>query len=134
MKKQRKPVMNPEEFCPIRQTIKILGKKWTILIIKDIYYSSRKKLSFMELRRRLENASAKVLSERLKEMMKNKLVKRKVQANTTPPRVYYSLTEKGTDACHIVDDMKKYGLKWGGEDTRDCEKIDCELCAKTRDN
>ncbi|MBM3309290.1 MAG: helix-turn-helix transcriptional regulator [Candidatus Altiarchaeales archaeon] len=123
--------LTPEEFCPIRHTLKVLGKRWTILIVKEIYYSRWRRLGFMDLRKRLVNASAKVLSERLKEMVKEGLVKRRVDASTTPPRVYYTLTEKGRDACKIIQDLKRYGLKWGGGNFN-CENIDCELCERNK--
>lgn len=126
--------MSPEEFCPIRHTIRLLGKRWTILIIKEIYYSKGKKLGFMDLKRELMNVSTKVLSQRLKELVKDGMIKRKVRVDATPIRVHYSLTPKGNDTCDIVTDLKKYGLKWGGKGTFDCEKIDCELCAKKRED
>lgn len=121
-----------ESICPIRQTLRILGKRWTILIIKEIFYSKKKKLSFMELKKQLTNISTKVLSERLKEMVIEGLLKRKVQSELTPVRVYYSLTPKGKDACNIVDAFKNYGIRWGGKDTTNCSEIDCELCAEQR--
>ncbi len=134
MNSHKKPPtdISPEEFCPIRHTIKILGKRWTILIIKEIFYSKKKSLRFMDIKKRLTNISAKVLSERLKEMGKDNIVKRRVFSKQTPPRVYYSLTEKGHDACTIIDEFKKYGIKWGTKNTFDCSDLDCELCAQMR--
>ncbi|VVB54309.1 HxlR-like helix-turn-helix [uncultured archaeon] len=123
----KRKVLSPQEYCPIRQTLSLLGKRWTILIIKEIYFSSHKKLAFNELRKKLGSASAKVLSERLKEMIDAGIIKRKA-VNSEQKRVYYSLTPKGDDACHIIDEMKKYGLKWGGKETFDCDKVDCEFC------
>ncbi|MDD5111758.1 MAG: helix-turn-helix domain-containing protein [Candidatus Altiarchaeota archaeon] len=130
--KKRDNRMSPEEFCPIRQTIKILGQRWTMLIIKEIYYSKGQRISFMDLRRRLVNASAKVLSERLKDMAADGLVRRRANTENTPMRVYYTLTQKGKDACHIIEGLKKYGLRWGKKGTFNCENVDCELCAKRR--
>lgn len=132
-KNPRRKRLAPEEFCPIRQTLKILGKRWTILIIKEIYYSKKKKLGFMDLRRKLSNVSSKVLSERLKEMEENKLIKKKVISDNIPLRVSYSLTSKGKDVCAIVEELRNYGLKWGGRGTINCENIDCELCAQKRE-
>ncbi|MFH1125942.1 MAG: helix-turn-helix domain-containing protein [Candidatus Altiarchaeota archaeon] len=133
MKKKDKHELKPEEFCPIRQTLKTLGKRWTILIIKEAYYSKSQRISFMDLRRRLVNASAKVLSERLKDMVEEGLMRRNVHGTSTPVRVYYSLTEKGKDACRIIEDLKKYGLKWRVKETFNCENMDCELCAKKKE-
>ena len=133
MKKQPPANLQPEEFCPIRQTIRLLGKHWTILIIKELYYTPKKKLGFMDLRRRLPDASSKVLSQRLKEMVKNDLLKRKVHSKKMPIRVSYRLTDKGEDACKIIEDLKEYGIKWGGRETFDCSEINCELCRRLRE-
>jgi len=131
MKAKTRKELKPEEFCPIRHTLKVLGKRWTILIIKEIYYSRWRRLGFMDLKKRLVNASAKVLSERLKEMASESLIKRRVDSEENPPRVYYTLTDKGRDACHIIEDLKKYGLKWG-KGSFNCEHVDCELCEKNK--
>ncbi|MBU0762386.1 MAG: helix-turn-helix transcriptional regulator [Candidatus Altiarchaeota archaeon] len=118
-------------FCPLKETLKLLGKRWTILIIKEIYYSKRNKLSFMELKRLLVDVSTKMLSERLKEMQENGLIIRKVKDDVKPARVYYSLTDKGDDACDILEALKQYGRKWGGEKV-DCKELNCELCVEKR--
>jgi len=132
MMKKTKQDFKPELFCPIKQTLKLLGKRWTMLLIKELYYSPKSRLGFMDLRRLLPDISTKVLSQRLKEMAADGLLKRRVNARAKPVRVNYSLTDKGNDSCDIIDDLKKYGLKWGGRDTLDCSDIDCELCARER--
>ncbi|MFC2162106.1 winged helix-turn-helix transcriptional regulator [Candidatus Altiarchaeota archaeon] len=133
MSKPKLHEMPAETFCPMRQTIKLLGKRWTILIVKEIYFTSKHKLSFMQLRRRLKDISSKVLSQRLKEMAEDKMINRKIDDTVTPVRVYYTLTKKGMDTCRILDEFKEYGLKWGGKETFNCRKMDCELCAEKRD-
>jgi len=122
-----------EGFCPIRQTVRLLGKQWTMLIIKELYYAHWSRLSFMELSKTLKNASSKVLSERLKEMAKEGLVKRREVTDITPPRVYYYLTPKGKDACMILERFKDYGIRWGQKGTVDCSKVDCELCPRNKE-
>lgn len=138
MKNKEKKVdiaLTPEEFCPTRQSIRILGKQWTLLIIKELYYARYRRLSFMGLSKKLNGASSKVLSERLKEMVTDGLIKRKEITEPKPGRVYYSLTQKGDDACRIIAEFKKYGLRWGQKTgTFDCKNVDCELCTKERDN
>jgi DNA-binding HxlR family transcriptional regulator len=126
--------LTPEEFCPTRQSIRILGKQWTLLIIKELYYARYMRLSFMDLSKKLKDSSSKVLSERLKEMAEDGIVRRKVVPDTNPPRVFYYLTKKGQDACHIIEAFKDYGIRWGSKDkTFDCKRVDCELCTKDRD-
>lgn len=131
---KKKTPLTPQEFCPIRQTIKLLGKRWTILIVKELYFAEERKMSFMDIRRALPDVSTKVLSERLKEMASADLVERKVHSEMKPIRVTYKLTEKGSDACDILQEFKTYGLKWGGHDTFDCSDSDCELCPRKEED
>ncbi|MFH1055473.1 MAG: helix-turn-helix domain-containing protein [Candidatus Altiarchaeota archaeon] len=130
MKAAQTRTFNLDEFCPIRQTVRLLGKQWTMLIISELNYGKRKKLSFMDLSRKLKSASSKVLSERLKEMAQDSLIRRRVDDTSKPARVYYSLTKKGRDACDILEEFKKYGLKWGDKRTVDCSTVECELCPR----
>lgn len=124
--------MRPQIICPIKETLRLLGKRWTILIIKEIYFSKSKKMGFMELKRALEGISTKMLSERLKEMAASKLLFRREDPSFAPPRVNYTLTDKGKDACQIISSLKEYGLKWGDGEF-DCGDTDCELCIKKND-
>ncbi len=126
MKNEKK--QNLSSLCPIKHTIRLLGKRWTIMIIKELYTAKSKKLSFMDLMRKLDGTSSKVLSDRLKEMAVDGLVNRKEDTATIPSRVNYSLTKKGKDACDILDAFKEYGIKWGADKVINCKKVDCELC------
>ncbi len=128
----KKDFVQPEIVCPIRETLKLLGKRWTILVVKEIYYSQSMKRGFMDLKRGLDNISTKMLSERLKEMAQSDLVNRHVDSSKTPPRVNYTLTMKGRDVCKILSSFKEFGLKWGGKDKFDCKDHDCELCTHER--
>lgn len=81
-------------FCPrpLEVASDFLSKKWTISIIITI--GNFKKLRFNNLLERLERATAKILSDRLKELERKKIIKRK-SYKEIPPRVEYSLTKKG---------------------------------------
>jgi len=125
--------ITPGEFCAIRTTIRLLGKQWTMLIIHELFCSKKKTLSFMDLSRSLKEASSKVLSERLKEMIENDLVKRRVDESTKPPHVYYTLTSKGKDAHGTLDAFKEFGIRWSGKNGLDCKRTECELCPKRLD-
>lgn len=81
-------------YCPrpLETASNFLSKKWTISIIITI--GNFGKLRFNNLLDRLKNATAKILSERLKELEKEGIVKRKFY-NEIPPKVEYSLTKNG---------------------------------------
>ena len=81
-------------YCPkpMEEVSSYLSKKWTISIIVTV--GNFGSLRFNDLKERLEKATSKILSERLKELEQEKIIKRK-QFNTVPLHVEYSLTKKG---------------------------------------
>ncbi len=132
MKDKVKELFPAELYCPLVQAIRLLGKRWTILLVKELYFTKGRRMAFMELKRSLETISTKVLSERLKEMAEDGLIDRQVDSKAKPVRVYYKLTKKGEDVCHIVKEFREYGLKWGGDKTFDCGYLDCEVCTANK--
>lgn len=88
-------------YCPrpLEVVSDFLSKKWAISIIVTIGNFS--KLRFNKLLDILEGITAKTLSERLKELEKEKIVKRK-SYNEMPPRVEYSLTCKGKKLREVI--------------------------------
>jgi DNA-binding HxlR family transcriptional regulator len=93
------------DFEHLERTVRILGKRWAIPIMHELNTSPRERAGFSELRGRLGGVSAKVLSERLREMVELDLLKRRVNVNLTPMRVNYKLTKKGTMACQVLNGL-----------------------------
>ena len=93
-----KVVKLPEEkctcFCPLEGIIDVISKKWTLLIINAI--GNYGKLRFSNLMRELGNISPKTLSDTLRELLKEGIIKRDSFAEI-PPRVEYSLTQDGVE-------------------------------------
>jgi DNA-binding HxlR family transcriptional regulator len=81
-------------FCPLEEVMSVIGKKWTLLIINGIGIHGR--IRFNRLMEELHNISPKTLSERLKELQTEGLIKREAFAEI-PPRVEYSLTKDGIE-------------------------------------
>ncbi len=100
-----------QDFTPYETptSLKILGKRWAVPIIKELHYKADEEVGFMELRRRLSNISPKVLSQRLREMVAGDLLKRKEYNNTIPKRVHYTLTDKGVMAYKMVSRLANAG-------------------------
>jgi DNA-binding HxlR family transcriptional regulator len=94
----------------LQETVRVLGKRWAIPIMHEINTSPREKAGFSELRNRLGDVSAKVLSERLKEMVEHDLLKRRVNASLTPIRVNYRLTKKGNMACQVLNGLMECAM------------------------
>lgn len=91
--------------CTVAKTTKIIGSKWTLLILHNIMEGYTR---FGQLQRRLTGISTKTLSVRLQEMEKAGMIKRKVYAEV-PLHVEYSLTERGKSLKGIIDQMAAWG-------------------------
>ena len=94
--------------CPVARTAQIISNKWTPLIIRDLV---RGECRFSELERSLAGISPKTLSERLKYLEAERIIARDCYAEV-PPRVEYSLTEKGRALLPIIETMRDYGDAW----------------------
>lgn len=92
---------------PIEKTLGMIGKKWVILILRDLLGGTRR---FGDLLQSLNGISPKTLSERLKDLEEDGLISRKAYAEI-PPRVEYSLTQKGRSLNGILEAM----IDWGEE-------------------
>ena len=97
--------------CPIRTILGILGKKWTILIIRDI--GVRKINRFNRILESIPGLTPRVLSMRLKELEKEGLIEC-IEKKKSPPQmmVLWRLTEKGKDILPILMQMVAFSSKW----------------------
>jgi len=93
------------QCCPIEKTLRVIGGKWTILILRDLFKGTRR---FGELQRSLQGISPKTLSERLRQLEAQGIIRRVIYPEI-PPRVEYSLTEKGESLQTILDDIRTWG-------------------------
>lgn len=89
----------------INLTLKIISGKWKPSII--CYLGARKRRNG-ELRRHLSGISQKVLTQQLRELEEDGIVKR-TNYGTVPPKVVYSLTESGYSLRHILVDLSVWG-------------------------
>ena len=98
--------------CPINRTFQLVGKKFTILIIRNMIHRDHKRFNqFLEI----EEINAKILSARLKEMEHDGLIERKVYPDT-PVRIEYHITEKGMALEPILDQMSAFSMKYCAKD------------------
>lgn len=112
--------------CTIYKTADFIGKRWTLLIILELYKGEKTK-RYSQIRKNLEGITSKVLSSRLKELEKEKLISKKVDAKEFPVKCEYSLTKSGRDFIRIIQDMKRWALKWKVKNKL-CGENDCEKC------
>ena len=94
--------------CPVARTAQIISNKWTPLIVRDLARGERR---FSQLQRSLVGISQKTLTERLKYLEAVAVIERRCYAEV-PPRVVYSLTEKGRALLPVIESMRAYGVAW----------------------
>ncbi|PIF46571.1 DNA-binding HxlR family transcriptional regulator [Chryseobacterium sp. 52] len=100
--------------CPLGKAMSALGSKWKpiiVLVIKD------RKLRFGELAVRIHVISRKVLTDQLREMESDGLIIRE-EFKELPPRVEYSLTEKGLALLPILYMLEEWESKFESKDLR----------------
>ena len=110
---------NPNEHikmktCPIENTFKIIGKKFTVLILRNMINGKQNR--FNQLLNSIEQGNPKTLTIRLREMEKSGLIKRKVYYQDSPVRIEYYPTEKGIALQPILDMMAAYSMHYCSKD------------------
>jgi DNA-binding HxlR family transcriptional regulator len=96
------------DTCPVCHTAELVGGKWTLLLVRDLAAGRSR---FCELERSLAGISPRTLSLRLRALEEDGIVERHTYPEV-PPRVEYSLTQKGLDLLPIIDSMRDYGRRW----------------------
>ncbi len=96
------------EECAVGRVAHLLGDKWVLLIVRDLLTGCKR---FNELQKSLGAISPRTLSARLSMLEEANLIERHAFAEI-PPRVEYSLTEKGQALVPLVMAMRDYGEKW----------------------
>lgn len=91
--------------CPLTMAISVIGGKWKPLIIYQLEKRSKR---FGQIDVLIPGISRKVLTTQLNELVKDQLVIRTSFAES-PPRVEYSLTEKGKELIPILRSIAKWG-------------------------
>ena len=77
--------------CPIQTTFRIIGKKWTILILRELFRGVTQFNRFLE---RIQGLTPKLLINRLKELQKSRIITRKI-VSESPIRIEYHLSDLG---------------------------------------
>ena len=94
--------------CPVEYTASLIANKWKIIILRELLTGTKR---YNELTRNVVGISAKVLTENLRELEKDGIISRKVYPEV-PPKVEYSLTDKGEDLKNVIETMKEFGIKY----------------------
>jgi len=113
--------------CPIYEVIKYMGKRWTVIIIAEIYKGNKKWKRYSELKKKIPEITPKMLSDRLKSLEKMDIVKNRIDAKKFPIKSEYTLTDKGIDFFKVINEIKEWGLKWKIGHSN-CPDLDCKEC------
>lgn len=98
--------------CPIRNVLSRVGDKWSMLVLFTLENNDSQR--FEELQRNIPDISQKMLTATLKMLEGDGLIHREVFPEI-PPRVEYSLTEKGKSLLPLIDNL----LSWASENMED---------------
>jgi len=91
--------------CPVSATLHLIGGKYKALLL---WHLTERTLRFNELRKLVPEATPKMLTQQLRELEEDALIHREVYP-VVPPRVEYSLTERGMSLFPILDAMYSWG-------------------------
>lgn len=93
--------------CPVTYTMSQIGGKWKPIILNVIDLGSNR---FGLLLRSIEGISKQMLTKQLRELEENNIIHREIFPEI-PPRVEYSITEKGRTVFPIIKSMSDWGRK-----------------------
>ena len=110
--------------CPLEYGLEIFGGKWKSRIICVL--AAKEVLRYSELRREMGNITDAVLSVTLKELIADDIVIRK-SYDEIPPRVEYSLTDKGSSVVPILQTICQWSGAYHKEDSVNT-MIQCQKC------
>jgi DNA-binding HxlR family transcriptional regulator len=111
-------------LCPLEGVIDIISKKWALLIINEI--GNHKRIRYNDLMKELDKISPKTLADTLKDLVKQKLIKRE-SFNEIPPRVDYTLTKEGEELREAILPILRWAISKKGTVVAHCS---CSMIEK----
>jgi DNA-binding HxlR family transcriptional regulator len=93
--------------CSIARTLSVMGDRWTMLIIRDVFLGIRR---FEGIQQDLRLTPHR-FSDRLRKLVREGILRR-VAYEKRPPRFEYRLTEKGVDLYPLIVALIEWGDRW----------------------
>ena len=97
--------MEMRSGCPISSTLELIGDKWSLLIIRDMYFA--KKSTYNEFLSSPEKIATNILNDRLIKLTESGLITYTGDAK----RKKYTLTKKGLDLKPVLEGIATFGMK-----------------------
>ncbi len=94
--------------CPVKTSLSYVGKRWTLEIVRDMFFGKTRFKDFLEEN---PNLTSKVLSQRLRELEEGDFLEKRIMSKT-PLRIEYQLTEKGYQLNKIMHELAMLSFKF----------------------
>jgi DNA-binding HxlR family transcriptional regulator len=96
-----------DQICSLARSLEVLGERWTLLVIRDVFYGKRR---FDEIQEDL-GVARNVLAGRLARLVDEGILEKRAYSER-PPRFEYFLTEKGIDLWPVMISMMHWGDRY----------------------
>ena len=113
--------MDYGQFCPIAKATELLGERWMLLILRELFLGSHR---YSELQRGLSRISPSLLTKRLKQLEQAGIVIRKPQQGRKGHDYY--LTPAGKELKPLIEHLAIWGMRWARGQLRD-DELDVEF-------
>jgi DNA-binding HxlR family transcriptional regulator len=97
--------------CPVACTLDIIGDKWSMVVIRDLFLGVRR---FNDFLKSPERITTNILASRLQRLEEEGLIDRK-EYQDNPVRYEYGLTEKGRELAPVMRAMVEWARAWQSE-------------------
>jgi DNA-binding HxlR family transcriptional regulator len=94
--------------CPVAFSLDIFGDRWTLLVIRDLFYGRTR---FKEFAASPEGIPTNILTDRLERLLARNIIEQ-IPAEDGTKRLAYRLTKKGKALGPILKAMRDWGLAW----------------------
>ncbi len=98
----------PFEVCPIRSSLGVLGRKWALLVLRDVAFFHQ--VNFSQIMKHNRGLTPRVLSMRLRELQKEQFIER-LNDPLDDRVVRYRLTKKGQDVVPVLTAFIQFGAR-----------------------
>ena len=107
-KAESKPAATRRSACPVACSLDIVGDRWTLLVIRDLFLGRTR---FRDFAASPEGIPTNVLSDRLERLLKHEIVEQ-IPAHDGTKRFAYVLTKKGKALGPLLEAIRDWGLEW----------------------
>jgi len=94
--------------CAVETTLDIIDGRWKVLILRELFAETKR---FAQLQRSLPGVTQKMLTQQLRELEADGIVRRQVYAEV-PPKVEYSITPLGESLWPVLQAMHDWGMRY----------------------